>query len=416
IGGPRLAASDVPTTLGSAATTIITTIALNNSNGGGGGGSSSNSNSNSNIRHFEKNRGSGSMGDTKQAYMGGWDAQFPWLNWSSRFGKYSNKAKDNQWLSTKMPQSLGNSTSLLSQQRLATSSLPTEPKSSPQSRDLANNATPAFSAPAIAKNNEQCGEKRAQRWNKKPSSDHKHRGEAVSVCSLDRDRWDQGVTNVDGGNGAAAAAAAATEANSFVVEKLGNSQQYDSDGNPRPQQCLWSTCAQIFSSIDDLVRHLYKLHVATNRSSQNATNPNGRLGELTTGSKGLGSSSSSGSEQGAVFLDASESNTRDNLSDDEDLSSEDGDDYAGGGSSTADFLCKWASCRALKHDTDELIQHVCRDHLGAARIIYRCHWSQCHEEYESIDDLTSHLSNDHVGSGKHEYVCWWEGCERNGKP
>ncbi|KAJ2394402.1 hypothetical protein GGI23_004701, partial [Coemansia sp. RSA 2559] len=33
------------------------------------------------------------------------------------------------------------------------------------------------------------------------------------------------------------------------------------------QRCLWSTCTQIFSSIDELVRHLYKLHVATNRTS-----------------------------------------------------------------------------------------------------------------------------------------------------
>ncbi|KAJ2371667.1 hypothetical protein GGI05_007778, partial [Coemansia sp. RSA 2603] len=32
------------------------------------------------------------------------------------------------------------------------------------------------------------------------------------------------------------------------------------------RRCLWSTCTQIFVTIDELVRHLYKLHVATNRS------------------------------------------------------------------------------------------------------------------------------------------------------
>ncbi|KAJ2120098.1 zinc-finger protein [Coemansia sp. RSA 1822] len=132
------------------------------------------------------------------------------------------------------------------------------------------------------------------------------------------------------------------------------------------QRCLWSTCTQIFNSIDELVRHLYKLHVATNR---------------TAGYQPVG-----------------------------------GGYAAQGLRATADFLCRWASCGTRAQDTEELIDHVCRDHLDAAHVLHRCGWTGCLQDHETITGLTEHLSGAHIGSGRSSYICEWQGCERGGRP
>ncbi|KAJ2237828.1 zinc-finger protein [Coemansia sp. RSA 485] len=122
----------------------------------------------------------------------------------------------------------------------------------------------------------------------------------------------------------------------------------------RGQHCLWSTCSQIFATVDELVRHLYKLHVATNRSARAAA---------------------------------------------------------------AEFVCRWAACtRAAFGDTEVLMDHVCRDHLRARQVQHRCGWRGCEGEYQGITELTDHVAADHVGSGRSNYSCAWGGCERGGKP
>ncbi|KAJ1920651.1 zinc-finger protein [Mycoemilia scoparia] len=224
---------------------------------------------------------------------------------------------------------------------------------------------------------------------------------AYSVCSL---------SHTDPGTGQPA------EANSFVVEEL-NKSQANGDGKRQPRQCLWSTCAQIFTSVDDLVRHLYKLHVATNRSSQQPTiltekdTSKSRKGSTKAGAQGKNSPKAADGDDNVNRTRGADSPEPDLVV--REVLKVEQMDFQG---VTSDFLCKWASCHALKNDTNDLIQHVCREHLGAVRILHRCHWKQCHEEYDHIDGLTNHLSTTHVGSGRHEYVCEWEGCERNGKP
>ncbi|KAJ2554364.1 zinc-finger protein [Coemansia sp. RSA 1933] len=132
------------------------------------------------------------------------------------------------------------------------------------------------------------------------------------------------------------------------------------------QRCLWSTCTQIFSSIDELVRHLYKLHVATNRASISRVEPPGR-------------------EQQARHA-------------------------------ALEMICKWASCETRARGAEALIDHVCRDHLDAEQVLHRCGWTGCGREFETIDMLTEHLSAEHIGSGHSTYVCRWEGCERAERP
>ncbi|KAJ1668219.1 zinc-finger protein [Coemansia sp. RSA 1813] len=142
------------------------------------------------------------------------------------------------------------------------------------------------------------------------------------------------------------------------------------------QRCLWSTCTQIFNSIDELVRHLYKLHVATNRTS--------------------------------VYSWAA-------LANDQQQARQPASD-ASPSSQALDFMCKWESCETRAHGADELIDHVCKDHLDAEQVLHRCGWTGCGCEYETIDLLTEHLSAEHIGSGHSTYVCRWEGCERAEKP
>ncbi|KAJ2510596.1 zinc-finger protein, partial [Coemansia sp. RSA 1939] len=145
------------------------------------------------------------------------------------------------------------------------------------------------------------------------------------------------------------------------------------------QQCLWSTCTQIFSSIDELVRHLYKLHVATNRTSIYSRAAAAMERQSRQMAQGTGSK-----EQGRL--------------------------------SGLEFLCEWASCETRACGAEELIDHVCKDHLDAAQVLHRCGWAGCGCEYETIDLLTEHLSAEHIGSGRSSYVCRWDGCERAGKP
>ncbi|PIA14284.1 hypothetical protein COEREDRAFT_82810 [Coemansia reversa NRRL 1564] len=138
-------------------------------------------------------------------------------------------------------------------------------------------------------------------------------------------------------------------------------------GGDSEQRCLWSTCTQMFTSIDELVRHLYKLHVATNRTGGSRSN----AGEF--------------AKQELRAL-------------------------------TMGFFCRWASCGTRAHDTEELINHVCQDHLDAGQIRHRCGWTGCGQTYETIDALTEHLSVTHIGSGRSSYTCAWESCERGGRP
>ncbi|KAJ2161918.1 zinc-finger protein [Coemansia sp. RSA 552] len=139
------------------------------------------------------------------------------------------------------------------------------------------------------------------------------------------------------------------------------------------RQCLWSTCTQIFETIDELVRHLYKLHVATNR----AGNQQGR--------GGVAGAASTRRAQGLQAL-------------------------------TAEFLCRWASCGTRAHDTEELIDHVCRDHLDARQIQHQCGWAGCGQRHATIAGLTEHIAGAHIGSGHSSYACRWAGCGRGGRP
>ncbi|KAI7834342.1 hypothetical protein BX661DRAFT_177040 [Kickxella alabastrina] len=126
------------------------------------------------------------------------------------------------------------------------------------------------------------------------------------------------------------------------------------------QRCLWATCSQAFATVDELVRHVYRLHVATNRG-------------------------------GAALVCRWAACT------------------AGAGTMPGPMLGADAG-------VDALMDHVCRDHLQAGQVRHRCGWVGCSGTYVGIAALTEHVAAEHVGSGRSNYTCAWGGCERGERP
>ncbi|RUP22567.1 hypothetical protein BC936DRAFT_139081 [Jimgerdemannia flammicorona] len=127
-------------------------------------------------------------------------------------------------------------------------------------------------------------------------------------------------------------------------------------------RCLWSTCAAVFRSLDELIPHLCKLHVGVRTASSS-------VAAVARGSR-----------------------------------------------------CRWAACSTEKEGSDELISHLCADHLGyvdptaSTDLRHACQWAGCSNRFATFDELTGHVSEDHVGQGRSSYVCNWKGCDRKGRP
>jgi hypothetical protein len=130
-----------------------------------------------------------------------------------------------------------------------------------------------------------------------------------------------------------------------------------------PFHCEWNTCRMPFSSLDDLVVHLYKVHVA------NGNCP----------------------------------------------------------SSTTDFICLWQECYHTASSPDLLINHLNHTHLSLTapstsptpHLTFACQWTSptpCDMRFTSLEDLTLHISDAHVGSGHSSYMCSWRSCDRRHRP
>ncbi|KAI9104761.1 hypothetical protein DFS34DRAFT_576028 [Phlyctochytrium arcticum] len=180
-------------------------------------------------------------------------------------------------------------------------------------------------------------------------------------------------------------------------------------------KCRWATCTAEFRNNDELLPHISKLHLSANR-----------LGKL-------GKRSRSISPTDSVYSCApTEMSPTDDVQEIAIVQPANAAIAATEGAMTeivsspttvrSSFLhaCKWALCSLSSFfSVDDLIQHLCSDHLAIAASDDRphgCLWRNCSDRFPTFDELTDHVSEDHIGSGQHEYVCNWEGCERNGKP
>ncbi len=106
-------------------------------------------------------------------------------------------------------------------------------------------------------------------------------------------------------------------------------------------RCLWSTCAAVFRSIDELIPHLSKLHVA-GRSKGNFC----RWASC--------SMEKEGSDELIKHLCLDHLETR---------------EFRHG--------CKWQGCHLRFETFEELTGHVSDLHIGCGRSQYICYWEKC---------------------------------------
>ncbi|KNC98407.1 uncharacterized protein SPPG_06111 [Spizellomyces punctatus DAOM BR117] len=202
----------------------------------------------------------------------------------------------------------------------------------------------------------------------------------------------------------------------IVVDDEENAPSGDvksSDNAEADTKCKWATCTAEFRTVDELLPHISKLHLSANRVGHPAKRP--RPDRASPALSTVGSD---------MATEDAMSNAQD--ADDTASISDDGvsvvDSTAGSSSARATFFhaCKWALCSLSSFfSVDDLIQHLCSDHLAISKGNMRphgCLWLGCAHRFETFDELTDHVSEDHIGSGQHEYVCMWENCDRNGKP
>ncbi|PVV04999.1 hypothetical protein BB560_000480 [Smittium megazygosporum] len=225
------------------------------------------------------------------------------------------------------------------------------------------------------------------------------------------------------------------------------------------QQCSWMKCTQKFSSIEDLLIHLYQLHVKeTSDSGESTTEFLPFILDIVSraGDVSVLEPSHSDSESSPDFSPKNKRNTKpaypsknkykrvklsEDFKDDASSSSAENDSSdndsikykrktaametkepqtkssnANGPEKTTEKIinCKWKKCSESKSDTLDLIKHVLKNHL--VKELHPCHWDGCSSNYSSMIDLFDHISDIHIGNGKKNYTCYWLNCERNLKP
>lgn len=104
-------------------------------------------------------------------------------------------------------------------------------------------------------------------------------------------------------------------------------------------RCLWATCAAVFRSIDELIPHLSKLHVAGRAK--------GNLCRWDSCTK-----EEEGSDELIEHLCLDHLRIR-------------------------DHSCKWEGCYLRFQTFEELTGHVSEGHIGGGQSQYICNWERC---------------------------------------
>ncbi|PWA01355.1 hypothetical protein BB558_002551 [Smittium angustum] len=221
----------------------------------------------------------------------------------------------------------------------------------------------------------------------------------------------------------------------FTNEDMSSQDHKDADNL---QQCLWQKCTEKFDSIEDLLLHLYQLHLKELENNK----PNSPLHNQSTSSKDslntinsksilnmiLKIVSSAGDVSVMNTTEKSKNNTyphetntnnsnkgmlaernvvcSSNFTESKERDSETGSDE--------EIQCKWTKCSESNTNTIDLIQHVLKKHIK--KQLYMCLWENCCAQCISLELLSEHIDDQHIGSGQREYYCGWRGCERKLKP
>ncbi|KAJ2786851.1 zinc-finger protein, partial [Coemansia linderi] len=136
------------------------------------------------------------------------------------------------------------------------------------------------------------------------------------------------------------------------------------------QRCLWSTCTQMFQSLDELVRHLYKLHVSSNVS------------EL----QGLMCRWASCSARKPDTEELLDHVCRDHLE-------------------ATVHRCGWTACGRDYGTIDALTEHLAAGHVGGGRSSYACEWEGCERGGRPFAQRQRALRHIQTHTGAKPFAC-----------
>ncbi|CAI2172508.1 12678_t:CDS:2 [Funneliformis geosporum] len=154
---------------------------------------------------------------------------------------------------------------------------------------------------------------------------------------------------------------------STSINKVGSKRKEDDAFDET--RCLWSTCAAVFRSIDELIPHLSKLHVA-GRSKGNFC----RWASC--------SMEKEGSDELIKHLCLDHLETR---------------EFRHG--------CKWQSCHLRFETFEELTGHVSDLHIGSGRSQYICYWEKCDRNGRPFTQRQKVMRHIQTHTGDKPYQC-----------
>ncbi|CAG8477795.1 4618_t:CDS:2 [Paraglomus occultum] len=134
-------------------------------------------------------------------------------------------------------------------------------------------------------------------------------------------------------------------------------------------RCLWAACAAAFRSIDELIRHVSKLHI-------------------------------SGRTKGLFCRWASCSAEKDGS---DELINHLCSDHLG----TKEYkhLCKWGDCIARFQTFDDLTSHLSEGHVGSGKSKYVCYWEQCERNGRPFSQRQKVMRHMQTHTGDKPYQC-----------
>ncbi|KAJ1969277.1 zinc-finger protein [Dimargaris xerosporica] len=141
------------------------------------------------------------------------------------------------------------------------------------------------------------------------------------------------------------------------------------DDDDEHSRCRWSTCAAVFRSMDELTRHLYKLHV-------------------------------SGRNQGFMCKWAS---CHVEKSDTDQLIKHVCSEHLG--QPDLRHICGWLGCHREFKSFDDLTAHLSSDHVGSGRSQYYCAWEECSRGGKPFSQRQRAMRHIQTHTGDKPYQC-----------